>query len=67
MERAYQMVEVVGVSDESYAQATRNAVSAASKKQPGLSWFEVVEQRGRIDNGEVVEFQVKIRIGFRVV
>lgn len=67
MERAYQVMEVVGVSDESYADATRNAVSAASKKQSGLSWFEVVEQRGRIDNNAVTEFQVKLRIGFRLL
>ena len=67
MERAYQMMEVIGVSDESFAQATRNAVRAASQKMQGLLWFEVVEQRGRIDSGEVLEFQVKVRIGYRVV
>lgn len=65
MERAYEMVEVVGVSDKSLSDAIRSAVTAASKSRPGTAWFEVVEQRGRIDKGAVVEFQVKVRIGFR--
>jgi len=67
MDRAYQLMEVVGVSEKSYADATRNAVTAASKKQDGLAWFEVVEQRGRIDKDLVSEFQVKLRIGFRML
>lgn len=66
MDRSYQVIDIVGVSEESYAQATRNAVAAAAKTHPGLSWFEVAEQRGRIDKGEVTEFQVKIRVGFRI-
>jgi hypothetical protein len=31
-----------------------------------MSWFEVVEQRGAIKDGKVLEFQVTIRIGFKV-
>jgi flavin-binding protein dodecin len=67
MERAYEMIEVVGVSHDSYADATRNAVSAAAKNRQGLSWFEVIEQRGRIENGAVSEFQVRLRLGFRML
>ena len=65
MERAYELVEVIGVSDKSMSDAIRRAVAAASKNRQGTSWFEVIEQRGRIDRGEVAEFQVKIRVGFR--
>ena len=65
MERAYELVEVIGVSEKSMSDAIKKAVSAASKNRPGTAWFEVVEQRGRIDKGEVAEFQAKIRVGFR--
>ena len=65
MERAYELVEVIGVSEKSMSDAIKRAVSAASKNRPGTAWFEVVEQRGRIDKGEVAEFQAKIRVGFR--
>jgi flavin-binding protein dodecin len=31
-----------------------------------MAWFEVVEERGRIVDGVVAEFQVTIKIGFRI-
>jgi flavin-binding protein dodecin len=31
-----------------------------------MSWFEVAEQRGSIKDGKVNEFQVTIRVGFKV-
>jgi flavin-binding protein dodecin len=31
-----------------------------------MDWFEVVEERGRIADGKVAEFQVTIKIGFKV-
>jgi flavin-binding protein dodecin len=31
-----------------------------------LNWFEVVEQRGAIKDGKVSEFQVTVRIGFKL-
>jgi len=67
MERAYGVMEVVGVSAESYSDATKNAVEAAARKQGNLSWFETLELRGRIDNNTVSEYQVKVRIGYRMV
>jgi dodecin len=31
-----------------------------------MDWFEVVEMRGRLADGNVAEFQVTIRIGFKL-
>ena len=31
-----------------------------------LGWFEVVEQRGLIKEGQVAEFQVTIKVGFKL-
>jgi hypothetical protein len=31
-----------------------------------VSWFEVAEIRGAVKGGEVSEFQVTVRIGFKV-
>jgi flavin-binding protein dodecin len=30
------------------------------------SWFEVAEMRGAIKDGKVSEFQVTVRIGFKI-
>ena len=29
-------------------------------------WFEVTEMRGRIEKGRVAQYQVKIKVGFRL-
>lgn len=62
----YKKIEVVGTSPTSFAEATRAAVEEAAKTVRHMSWFEVVEQRGAIRDGKVTEFQVTLRIGFRL-
>jgi flavin-binding protein dodecin len=62
----YKKIEIVGTSPVSFAEATRAAVEEAAKSIRGMSWFEVAEQRGAVKDGKVLEFQVTIRIGFRV-
>ena len=65
--RTYVVIEVVGVSAESYAEAAANAVARASETLRGLGWFEVTELRGLIRDGEIVEFQTPMKIGFRLL
>lgn len=62
----YKKVELVGTSPVSFAEAVKAAVDEASKTVRHMDWFEVVEQRGRIHDGKVVEFQVTIRVGFKL-
>lgn len=62
----YKMVEIVGTSDNSFAKAVASGVQRASKSLRNLDWFEVIEMRGRIINGKVSQYQVKIKIGFRL-
>jgi len=62
----YKMITVVGTSPTSYADATEKAVQDAAKTVRHLGWFEVKEMRGRIAEGRVAEYQVKIEAGFRV-
>lgn len=65
-EHAYKLVELVGVSKKSYADATAAAVKRAAKTLHGLAWFEVAEMRGRIEDGKIAEFQVKIKVAFQL-
>lgn len=65
-DKTYKIIELVGVSDQSYAQATRNAIEKASKTLRNLDWFEVVNQRGYVKNGRVAEFQVALKVGFKL-
>ncbi len=66
MSGIYKKIEVVGTSPDSFAEAVKSAVKEAAKTVRKMSWFEVVEQRGAIKDGAVVEFQVTVRIGFKL-
>ena len=66
MPGTYKKIEVVGTSAVSFAEAVKSAVQHASKSVRHMEWFEVLETRGRIKDGEVAEFQVTLRIGFKL-
>jgi len=60
------MTEIVGTSEKSFADAVQEGVKKASKTLRNLGWFEVTDQRGLIKDGQVGEFQVTIKIGFKL-
>jgi dodecin len=62
----YKIVEIVGTSPVSFAEAVKSGVAEAAKSIQHMGWFEVVEQRGQIADGAVKEFQVTLKIGFKV-
>jgi dodecin len=66
MPGTYKLVEIVGTSPTSFAEAARAAIADASKTIRHMDWFEVVEQRGRIADGKVQEFQVTLKVGFKI-
>jgi len=66
MAGTYKKIELVGTSKSSFADAVKSAVEEAARSVRGMSWLEVVEQRGAIKDGKVVEFQVTIRVGFKI-
>ena len=66
MERTFKKVEIVGVSGNGFTEATRNAVAKACQTLRDVGWFEVVEMRGLVDKGTVKEYQVTVKIGFRL-
>ena len=66
METIYKKIEVVGTSPSSIDEAVGNAVAKANESVKNLRWFEVVETRGRIKDGKVDQYQVTLKIGFRL-
>ena len=63
----YTLIELVGTSTESYADATKNAVDRASETLRGLGWFQVTELRGMLEHGTISEYQVTLKVGFRLL
>ncbi|SHI23163.1 dodecin [Ferrimonas marina] len=64
MSHTYKKIELTGSSSVSTDDAIANAVAAAAKSLHNLRWFEVVETRGHIENGQVAHWQVTIKVGF---
>ena len=65
-DRTYRVTEIVGTSREGLAEAIHNGITRASKTIRHLDWFEVTEIRGHIVGGEVMHFQVGMKLGFRL-
>lgn len=66
-EKTYKLIELVGVSEDSWEAAIRNAVERASRTLTGLDWFEVTQVRGLLREGKVSQFQVTMKVGFRIM
>ena len=62
----WKIIELVGESNESFANAVRNAIEEAAKTVKQMQWFEATEFRGTIKEGKVSQFQALVRIGFKV-
>jgi hypothetical protein len=66
MERTYKKIEIVGISETSFGEATQNAVAKACQSLRHVDWFEVTEMRGLVEKDKVKEVQVTVKIGFRL-
>ena len=62
----YAVSEIVGTSNEDVNTAIRNGIRRANETLRHLDWFELVEVRGAIMDGEVSHYQVTLKVGFRL-
>jgi flavin-binding protein dodecin len=65
-DHVYRLSEVVGTSSEGVDKAISKAVARANRTLRNLDWFEVSEIRGVISGGEVAQYQVTLKLGFRL-
>ncbi|TWG81490.1 hypothetical protein L602_004000000280 [Cupriavidus gilardii J11] len=62
----YKLVEIVGSSPDGCDAAIRSALAKAAETIKNMDWFQVVETRGHIVDGQVAHYQVTLKVGFRV-
>jgi flavin-binding protein dodecin len=62
----YRKSEIVGVSDTSVSDAIETAIARATKTLRNVEWFEVGEIRGQVKEGKVSQYQVTLKVGFRL-
>ena len=63
-DHVYKTLELVGSSTTSADDAVKRAVARASQTVRQLRWFQVLDTRGHIENGEIAHWQVTIKVGF---
>jgi dodecin len=62
----YRIAEIVGTSPNGVDDAIRNAVTRANQTLRNIDWFEMTEVRGHLADGQVADWQVTVKIGFRL-
>jgi flavin-binding protein dodecin len=65
-DNVYRVTEIVGSSTTSSDDAIKTALSRAAKTLQNIDWFQVVETRGHVENGEIAHFQVTVKVGFKL-
>ncbi len=63
---AQKVIEIVGVSKESFARAAENAVAEAAKSVRGMKWARVAELELALEGKKITEYRATARIYFDV-
>jgi len=66
MSGIYKITELVGTSPVSFSEAAKTAVAEAAKTIRHIDWLEVVSQNARVRESKIEEFQVTVKIGFKI-
>jgi dodecin len=61
----YRVIDVVGVSEDSWEDAAKRAVQTASKSLRDLRVAEVTKMDLTVDDGKVVNFRTRVALSFK--
>jgi len=61
----YRVTEVIGTSPNSWEDAARNAVKAASKSLRDLRIAEVTKLDVKVEDGKVTQFRTRLSLSFK--
>ncbi len=62
----YKLIELTGTSSTSIEEAVEHALERAHRTIKNLSWFQVLETRGNLQEGKIHHWQVTLKVGFGV-
>ncbi len=63
---AIKVIEVIGVSDESWEDAVGQAVGKASESVKGITGVEVIAQTAKVSDGKVTKYNATVKLAFVV-
>lgn len=62
----YKLIELTGTSKTSIEEAIQTAIGQAAKSIRNMAWFQVSETRGAIKDNKIAEWQVTVKVGFKI-
>lgn len=62
----YKIIDIIGVSDVSFAEAAKTAVIEAAKTMRGIRRAEVSKFDIKVENDKPVSFRAEMKISFEV-
>lgn len=62
----YKYIDIVGTSTIGINEAVKNAFSEATKTVKNIQWGEMGRVTFRLDENQQIEYQVEVRIGFKI-
>ena len=62
----YKIIDIVGVSEKSFADAAKNAVAEAAKTVRGIKRAEVVKFDLKIENDKVTRYRAEVKVSFEI-
>ena len=63
---AQKIIDIVGVSKESFAKAAENAVAEAAKTVRGMKWARVNELEMELEGNKIAQYRATTRIYFDI-
>ncbi len=60
------VIEVLANSEKSWEDAAKKAVAQASKSVKNIRSVYINEQSASVDNGEILEYRVNVKITFEI-
>jgi len=63
---AQKVIDIVGVSKQSFAKAAENAIAEAAKTVRGMKWARVSELEMTLEGEKITEYRATTRIYFDI-
>ncbi|NOX22552.1 MAG: dodecin domain-containing protein [Actinobacteria bacterium] len=63
---AIKVIEIIGVSEESFDDAVNKAVAKAAESISGITGVEVQKLNARVRDGKIVQYRASAKLAFAV-
>lgn len=63
---AIKVLEIIGISEESFDDAVSQAVAKAAETIDGITGVEVTSQTARVKDGKITQYHATVKLAFAV-